>query len=256
MAYPINLDETIVTKEIVSDLYTLSCPFKQLGLLDIGARSTIIKANFTDGPGTIVIAPLPYTESSEKVIGGLPVKYLVGPNIVHHMALKEWHDKFPESKVIGCEKLAAKKASDDVAIEVIVKQNNVLLTPKDIGIDDIDDQEDLKFILLTGHNNRELVTFHGRTKSLVVADLAFNFPPIEQYSLSPSTAFNNALYKIGLQKYLPRITRFLIKDDNQSKTALKSIANLDFDIVIVCHGETITENGNQWFRAQFGPLLD
>ncbi|KAK9467252.1 hypothetical protein V1512DRAFT_238102 [Lipomyces arxii] len=258
MPYPDPLEGTIVTREVAPEVTTSSCPFS-INVLEIGARSTIIKAQFKSGPGAIVIAPLPFTKEAEEVLGGVPVKYLVAPNVLHNMALGEWKEKFPGSKILGCRGLQKRINATGVIVDHEITEGNKLLNAKDAGIEDIDDLENLKFVFFPTTKNRELLTFHGKSKTIVVGDLIMNLPGTEQYSIiQPSTyswLVRAALKYIGLEVRTQNLLfRHLIGTPNEamSKT-LQTLGNQDFTKIIMCHGNVFEDDAKGVWTKKFGP---
>lgn len=213
MPYPRNLDDTVVVKDITPELTTLSCPFGRV-VVEIGARAAVIKAKFTDGPGIILVSPIPICDKSVNALQNLSVKYLIAPNMVHYMALREWKEKYPAAKIVGCKSLSSVKLKAlGIACDIEISDFDKILTAKELNMTDIADEEELKLIVIGGHQNRELVTFHGKSKTIVVGDLIFNLPPTEQYSLSKLGFLDRALYATGVGSYLQsKIPNMLFKN--------------------------------------------
>lgn len=83
------------------------------GVLKVGGRSTAIKLK--DG-GVLLFSPTAAdTETEAKVKelcgpnDGPGVKYIVAPDIVHHMYITDWSKRYPKAKIIGVDGLAEKR---------------------------------------------------------------------------------------------------------------------------------------------------
>ena len=86
---------------------------------------------------------------------------------------------------------------------------------------------------------REHVFFHRPSKTLIVADLLFNLAPDVgrwTHGFMRATA--------GIRNYpgMSRLFRFCIKDRNSFAQSIRAIVALDFERIVVAHGEPIVEN--------------
>ncbi|KAK9478387.1 hypothetical protein V1514DRAFT_280881 [Lipomyces japonicus] len=238
MSYPSPLNP--VVRALNPSVTTLSSPFKRSGLFHIGARSTVISLR---SGSVVVIAPLPYGPDSEAVVAGRDVKFLIAPDIVHHLALKSWKEAHPAAKIIGPAGLRQKKAADGVHVDHELTTAGQVLTPSQAGIVDDDIEHELRFVYVAAHTNHELVTFHLPTATLVEADLLFNLPANEQYSnsaLSYKTGFSrlfNLLHPFG--SWHARLAGASFSDKAAAATALTAIASLPFTTIVPCHGDVL-----------------
>ena len=93
---------------------------------------------------------------------------------------------------------------------------------------------------------REQVLFHRPSKTLIVADLIFNL------ALSAGAWTRIFLRATAGLKHFPgtsRLFRFCIKDRAAFSESIGRIIHLDFERVIVAHGEPIVTNAKQRFLA-------
>ncbi|KAK9360503.1 hypothetical protein V1504DRAFT_454363 [Lipomyces starkeyi] len=256
MSYPSPLTG-IVRRDPAPNVVTLGCPFTIAGLVKLGARETIIKAQFTSGPGAFIISPLPFSADSDTALGGLPVKYILAPNAVHHMAIKEWKELYPDAKVVGCRGLGRKKANEGVVVDIEVAEFDKILNTKELGMDDIAEEEDFKFICFSGHRNRELATYHGKSKVLVVADLILNLPSKDQYSVTKSNGIVGTIMgMLSVEATLqPYVTGFLFKDKEAMKKGINALYTLGFEKIVMCHGNIIEIDARAKFYDIFKTLL-
>jgi hypothetical protein len=91
---------------------------------------------------------------------------------------------------------------------------------------------------------REHVIFHRPSKTLIVADLLFNLPPeAGRWTLG----FMRAM--AGIREYLgmSRLYRFCIKERSAFVASMREIAALDFERIVVGHGEPIVEDAKRQF---------
>ncbi|KAK9457137.1 hypothetical protein V1511DRAFT_492788 [Dipodascopsis uninucleata] len=162
-----------------------------MGLFQIGARSTFI--NLSRSNSIFLIAPMPYDDDSEALVGQKSVKYILAPDILHHLAIKSWKEHFPDAIIIGPEGLRAKKASEGIHVDYEVSTANAVIRASDFGLQDQEVEEEFQFVYLPGHQNKELVTVHLPTKTMIEADLLFNLPAHEQYSKS-SVSYKSGIF--------------------------------------------------------------
>ena len=141
----------IITGETVS---FLSLPYS--------TRMTVIR--LSDG-GLWVHSPVRYTAELADVLAGLgPVRYLVAPNALHHLFLKDWQQHYPAAEVYGTAK-------------VVEKRPDIHFTGE-LGGTTMPWQAEINTLMFTGSKAmEEAVFFHRASKVLLVADLVENFSP-------------------------------------------------------------------------------
>ncbi|KAL2257140.1 hypothetical protein VTK26DRAFT_606 [Humicola hyalothermophila] len=263
---PPNPDEVMVIRGVTPNVVTFSLPFLRFGRFPIGGRGTVVRLS---SGALAVFSPVALTEATREKIASLggDVRYLVAPDIEHHIYLSEWAAAYPNAKLIGPEGLPEKraKARDDPKIgkepfAVVVTKENRHGVKREIG-DDFDRDFELEYV--DAHPNRELVFLYRPDRVLVQADLWFNLPAREQYSRVPDeakprlgllgrffermqTAEGDAL---GMKRFLWHvISRMDRKGFNES---VRRIAKWEFDTVVPCHGETMVGDGKKVFEKVF-----
>ncbi|KAF7789997.1 hypothetical protein EIP86_000945 [Pleurotus ostreatoroseus] len=105
----------IVIREVTKDVWTFSRPFTLFGRLPVGGRSTAIKLS---QDRVWVLASTPLTEETKKKLAELgDVKYVVAPNLFHHIFLKDYKTAYPNASIIGPEGLNAKKEPEGLKLD-------------------------------------------------------------------------------------------------------------------------------------------
>ena len=93
---------------------------------------------------------------------------------------------------------------------------------------------------------RETVFFHRSSRTLIVADLVFNFPYNEPL-------WSELMLKaaVGSKHYpgMSRVFKLSIKDENAFQQSISQMMEWDFDRVIVGHGDVIENNGKEKVAA-------
>ncbi|KAK6457069.1 uncharacterized protein RJT20DRAFT_36929 [Scheffersomyces xylosifermentans] len=271
-----------VVRRILPNLVIVSCPFSVLDKINVGARMALLKF----GKDIIIWSPIKYDEAIfkeavDELVGDekdYNIAYIVVVNVKHNIAASQYKLKYPEVQIIAAK---ATKLNDDVDVDIKIgweNGNGKLLKSKELielGITRPSFTENLEVIYMCKHKNRELVLFHPASKTLFLGDTLFavGLPgttngevELEQYS-----------EKAGIQKpFYPHsgwsfITRYLQPDSvvgrwmmndlvqtktEGSKNAIKTIDSLDFDRIIMCHGNVIEKNGKEDFRKVFQGILN
>lgn len=87
-----------VYREVAPGVMTFSVPFSRFGVVPIGGRSTAIRMR--DGQSVWMIASSPLDQLTKDKLKELgKVRYLVAPDAVHHVFLKQYSEEYPEAKV-------------------------------------------------------------------------------------------------------------------------------------------------------------
>lgn len=106
---------------------------------------------------------------------------------------------------------------------------------------------ELEILLVDGMPKvREHVFLHRPSRTLITADLVFNFGP--QASGWTRWFFRNVA-GTGDFPGMSRMFRFFIKDRAAFKRSAETMLDWDFDRVIVAHGDIIETNGKQKLKA-------
>jgi hypothetical protein len=107
--------------------------------------------------------------------------------------------------------------------------------------------EELKVLRLDGNPSmQEYVFFHPLSRTLIVADLLFNFGPD-----TPGWTRFLLLGAVGTKHHpgMSRRFRMSIKDRAAFQRSIETLLTWDFDRIIVGHGETIDADGKRLLRS-------
>jgi len=236
----------IVIREVTPNVWTFSRPFSRFyGLFPMGGRSTAVKLR--DG-GVWVIASTPLSKETKEAVDALgPVSYLLAADLDHHLFLSEWKAAYPDAKMIGIEGLPEKKQAESWKFDEIYTQ----------GADNIFGfEEDITACYFSGFSKKDVAWLHVSSQTLIVADLIFNLPAIEQYSKSKA------------RSKIPFIGKFSPKDDfhknfvwgeGKDKDAMrrdaKTVSGWEFERIIPCHGDVIETDGNAIWKTVYSKYL-
>jgi hypothetical protein len=219
--------------------------------------------------GLAVFSPVALTPTVKSVIEktNLPVRYLIAPDIEHHISLSAWSAAYPSARILAPEGLPEKRAQqnhknksvtilDFFKVFTAAEKNS----PEGITVDPEFDRE-FTYELVDAHPNKELVFVHNPTKTLITADMLFNLPGHEQYSKSSESATSGFFTRLAMllqgtggaalgQK------RFLwyalsAKDRQGWNKSVQKINTWDFKNIVPCHGESIVGNGKEIWGKVF-----
>ncbi|KAJ8519453.1 hypothetical protein ONZ45_g3625 [Pleurotus djamor] len=228
----------LVIREVTPDIWTFSRPFPRFGFLPWGGRSTAIKLSSGD---VWVLASTPLTDDTKESIDKLgPVKWIMGADAFKgHLA--EYKAAYPDAKVIGVEPLVAKKKAEGLVLD---------------GAYGADPPETLYGFEDEIKACKDVAWLHVASKTLIQADLLFNLPGNEQYSKTKTSPKIPILGKLdpygGLQK------KFLWgqgKDKEAMKRDAGTVADWDFERIIMCHGDVIENEGKKAWTTAYSRYL-
>lgn len=173
------------------------------------------------------------------------VKYIVNPDIVHHLYLPEFKKAYPEAKLIGVEETLHRSADKTLKFDGVWGRD-----PPDTkyGFED-----DIQSCFFSGFKNKDVAFFHPESKTLVQADLLFNLPCYEQYSKSKMPAFGNLKPSSWMHQ---KLVASLAADKEAMKRDATTVANWGFERIIPCHGDVIEKDGNKAWREAYKAYID
>ncbi|KAI5965195.1 uncharacterized protein KGF55_001415 [Candida pseudojiufengensis] len=264
----------VVTKTLSNNILLAATSFKRFDKINFGNRMAIFKypSGSPDSviPRLIIWSPLPYSPNVLNVINefsgvssesNLDIAYVIVPDREHNLAAKLYKEKFPNTKIIGVEN------TENVPLDYtfIEKQGNKLISGETLKefIDDELIYKNFDFVYLPYHANSELVVYEKNSKTLFEADLLFNLgdpnEKLEQFSpaLGYPENYNPHFGWSFLTRYLQPYSKvgvFMfdkLVNLNKSKPGLEAIYSLDFNTIVMCHGNIITKDAKKAFKNVF-----
>jgi Domain of unknown function (DUF4336) len=250
---PSNPSAVMVIRDLTPNITTFSTPFLRFSRIKVGGRGTLVKLS----TGSLaVFSPVALTpEVQQKLTAqGNKVKYIIAPDIEHHIFISSWVATFPEAEVIGMEGLPEKREADEATkgtkfAHVFTAKNKL-----DLKISPEFDAE-FDYEYFHSHANKELVFLHKPSKTMIEADLIFNLPATEQFSRSGVDATSGILTKLfgGIMNTRGNMIwqkRFLWyasggADRPAFAESVKRIKKWDYDRLIPCHGDVIETGGKR-----------
>lgn len=190
--------------------------------IEVGARMTIIDLG---GGELFVHSPIGLTEKLKSEIRSLgKVSYVVAPNRMHHLFIKDFKSEFPEAKFY-CAPSLEKKRSDFSFDGVISDNQNFPWNPV------------LKHKFVEGAPfYNEVVFFDPRSKTLVLTDLAAHI--CESKSLVTRVVLK-AIGSFGHFGWTAIEKLLFIRRKKSFYKSIDAILSWDFDRVIMAHGSPV-----------------
>jgi hypothetical protein len=238
--------KVMVIRDVVpSIITTLSVPFLRAGLMKIGGRGTLVRLQ----TGSVaVFSPAALTpEVKSKIESMGTLKYIIAPDIEHHIFISSYKKEYPQAEVIGVEGLPEKREGNSDTKGVPFQHVFTAKNKLDMQISPEFDAE-FSYEFVHSHANKELVLLHRPTRTLIEADLLFNLPATEQYSKSGMDAHSGLLTRLfaalmntrGDMIWQRRFLWYAIgRDHVPFGESAKRIMKWDFDRIIPCHGVSL-----------------
>jgi hypothetical protein len=222
-------------RPVAEDVHVFTVPFK-MGVLEVGGRMTVVR--LPDG-GLWVHSPVRFSPEVRAAVDALgPVRFLVAPNLMHHLAVQDWAAAYPDAKVAAPASLRRKRP--DLRIDVELGDE------ADAGWAGVIDQIFVRGMPMLD----EVLFFHRPSRTVLVTDLAFNFQRTDSWLLRAYLRLSGAW-----QRLKPTLTvRALIRDKRAVRVASARMLAWDAQRVVVCHGDVVERGGREALADGFSRL--
>ncbi|RAL08202.1 uncharacterized protein BO97DRAFT_428513 [Aspergillus homomorphus CBS 101889] len=268
-------NKVTVIRQLNPDITTFSVPFARFGVLKFGGRGTLVKL---PSGSLLIFSPVTLTAEIQSVIaatGTGQVAYIVAPDIEHHIHLSAWKAAYPEALIIAPEGLHEKRQAQSQSATTTTDANptfDIIYTPTNKHTLTITPEFHATFEIeyVHSHGNREIVLLHKPTRMLIQADLLFNLPAWEQYSLTDEDAGAGWWNRTGMgwmktgtaaeRKAQARFVWYVLaaKDRKGFGESIRRIAGWGgLAGVVPCHGDVIEgeDRAREVFEGVFGDFL-
>ena len=235
-------------KRVADNIWTVDGPVIRFGMpwpkFPFPTRITVVRLAFRE---LSVHSPTPLTTSLQTEIereGRL--RFIIGPNCVHHWWIPEWKVAFPDADVYLAPRVR-ERAKGRIAFEA---------APLVVAYGYPWDAE-IATLPIPGSFMTEVEFFHNASRTLIVTDLIENFEPEKVGSF-----FLRLLTWIGgvstPQGGLPRDLRlnFTWRRKEELRAAVKTMLAWDPERVIFAHGRWYETNGAAELRRVFRWALE
>lgn len=221
-----------------ADLWVQPVPYIIGGFVHVGRQLVVVRL---PSGGLWIHSPISVSKELRAELAALgPVRHVVGPNIFHDECLERFQRAYPEALFHAAPGLAAAKPTVRFGVELtdaphtewapVLDQHLVRGLPK----------------------LNEVVFLHRPSRSLILADLAFNISADGPFLSTLALRLNRACGCFGPSRFI----RNFIADRAAARASLDRVLAWDFDRVIVGHGENIESSGKDALRTAFAFLYD
>lgn len=219
-------------RQVADDVHVLAVEFR-IGGLDLGGRMTAVR--LPDG-GLWLHSPVRFSPEARAAVDALgPVRFLVAPNLMHHLYVQDWAAAYPDAKVAAPAALRRKRPDLRIDLELgdtaeaswagVLDQVFVQGMPK------VD----------------ELLFFHRPSQTLFVTDLAFNVHRTGSWFTRMYLKLSGAWQRLAPTM----LVRSVIKDREAVRASLARAQAWDVERVVVCHGDVVEQGGREAVRNAF-----
>jgi hypothetical protein len=222
-------------RSLTEALYVREVPLR-MGGMELGGRMTVIRL---PGGGLWIHSPVKLDTETRAAVEALgPVRFLVAPNLMHHLALPDWAAAFPEARVVALAGLRKKQPGLRIDVE--------LGDTPEAGYGEVISQQHLRGL----PKLEEFAFLHRPSRTLLLTDVAFHIRD------SPSWLTRTYLRLGGTYgKLAPTmLLKSLVKDRAALRASLEAVLSWDFERVVVCHGEVLEHGGKEALRRGFAWL--
>lgn len=218
--------------QLHSDLWVCRVPYWAMGL-PLGRQLVVVRL---PGGGLWIHSPVPMTSELRGELAALgKVRHVVGPNLWHDECLREFQMEHPTALFHAAPGLATQKKDVRFGADLSDAPH-----PDWAGV--------LEQHLVRGMPRmNEVVFFHPASRSLIIADLAFNLGPEGPWWFALLMRAYGSWNRFGPTL----LERILVRDKAATRASLDRILEWDFDRVIVGHGRNIEQGGRNAFRRAF-----
>jgi len=207
--------------------------------LRVGLREPVRMTAVRLGDGSVVAhSPLPPTPETRAAIDAIgPVRWIVAPNLYHHLHVTQALAAWPAARLLAVRGLAAKRPGLSIAGEL----------PEAAPRDWAPELEVLEVGPLWG-GFREILLFHRPTRTLLVTDLAF-------YIADAATWIERWIWRLnGVYRKLGPTLLFrlgALREVERAAGSLLRVLDFDFERIIVAHGAILETGGRAAFERAF-----
>eukprot|EP00808_Paulinella_micropora_P028418 g77784.t1 len=217
-----------------SKLWTLAA--EKPGLMKVPLRATAVQL----APGEVWLhSPTPMADGQLDELRQLgDVKYIVAPNVFHHLSLAALSKAFPSAVLAGAAGVEKKQPS--LRFTHLLQSDEP--PPQTWG-------EQLQQTFMAGLPVlNETVFLHPESRTLIATDILFNFNPSKPEQVS----FLFRLYLKLAQGFKPCCPslgfKYLVQDKAALHRSLDRVFSWDFDRIVMCHGDIVETGGKQAFH--------
>ncbi len=224
-------------RALAPGLHVVERPFRFMGI-EIGTRATIVTLDSGD---LLVHSPVRLGEDLRAALAPLgPVRHLVAPNRMHHLALADWARAYPDAALHGAPGLPLKRP--DLAFATVLDDVAPRAWAGELG----------QILLLGAPRYNEVAFLHRRTGTLVLADALFGWGP-EHPPLTRLSARLVGAYGRWARPHNELFGKIVHR--GALRESIERVLAWDFDRIVISHGRIVERGGREVLRDAYAFLL-
>ena len=219
-------------RQLHDSLWVMDFPLKMPGGVRLGTRTTLVRLS---NGGLFVHSPGPADETDFSEIEKLgEVAHIVAPNLLHHLSVKAWMARCDGAALYAPPGFEQKLPG--LRFETLTDEAPAAWAGE------------MDQLAVNGAPRmNEIVFCHRPSRTLLLTDLCFNFRHSDSLVTRIFMRLNGAYGRFGPS----RLAGLLVKDHAALEASVERILALDFDRVIVTHGEVLENGGEAALRSAF-----
>ncbi len=222
-------------RPLQENLWVIDLPLKMPGGVQIGTRTTIIR--LADG-SLFMHCPGPIEESDFQEIAKLgDVRHIVAANLFHHLFVKQTLARCEGATLYAPPNFEQKLP--DLSYQALT---NAAPTTWAGELDQV--------AIEGAPSLNEIVFLHRASRTLLLTDLCFNMQHSDSLITRITMRITGAYGHFGPS----RLARSFMKDKAAVRAGVERILDLDFDRVIVTHGDVVETGGREALREAFSKV--
>lgn len=213
-------------------------------------RMTVIRIDKNDDE-LLVYSPIHLTDEIKRSIDSLGrVAYLVAPNCLHHLFVKEWTAQYPNCRVFAGEELLQRRL-DLAALPHLTR----LGKPEEFYHPNrlLSDTKDIEYVIFNGHAVlNEIVLFHRPSATLILSDMIENFSSLD---MPWKSRLSLSVILMLDRPAPPNDWKLSVRDKEAIRNTILAILSWNFNRIIIAHGRLIEKDARQIFQDAFAFVM-
>ena len=221
--------------QLADSLWVLNCPLKA-GPVDLGHRMSVVRL----ASGRLWIhSPVALNDEVRAELDALgEVECLVAPSTFHDLFWPEWFAAYPQARFYAasgvCQEHPELPFTDALAASAPAVWS-----------------DELGQTLLGGMPKiNETVFLHPTSKTLIVADMAFNHDRSVNFATGLVLRLTGCYGRFGVS----RLFKFFISDKKALRRSVDQVLSWDFERIVLGHGHIVERDGRQILRDAYAFL--
>ncbi len=217
-------------------VHVLEVPFR-VGGLELGGRMTVVR--LPEG-GLWIHSPVRLDAAVRAAVDALgPVRFLVAPNVMHHVHLGAWAAAYSRRRSVVAPTGLRRKRPE-------LRSTWSCTDTADPGYAAVISQQRCAAC----RSWTSSLFLHRPSRTLLVTDVAFHIRESPSWLTRTYLKLNRTYGKLAPTVLL----KSLVKDRAAVRASLDTVLGWDFERVVVCHGEVLERGGREALRDGFSWL--